>query len=75
MGKTNTETCNECGRSVAWGSGWFVNRVPDFNSIEERREMGKPFPNGDFLCAECDEICPQWDPEHSRHRTVMRKVG
>ena len=48
------ETCNECGRSVAWGSGDFVNRVIDLNDVETRIEMGKPFPNGNFICAECD---------------------
>lgn len=52
MGK---EICNECGRSVAQGSGWFVNRVPDLDSVEVRRENGKPFPEGDFVCAECDQ--------------------
>jgi hypothetical protein len=50
----DVEICNECGRSVKPGSGLFVNRVPDFNSPEERKEMGKPFPEGDFVCAECD---------------------
>lgn len=49
------QICNECGRSVAPGSGWFVNRVPDLNDMETRRENGKPFPEGDFLCVECDE--------------------
>jgi len=50
-----SEICNECGRSVKLGSGWFVNRVPDFNQPEERKAMGKRFPEGDFICAECDE--------------------
>ena len=50
-----SEICNECGRSVKPGSGNFINRVPDFNSVEERNEMGKRFPQGDFLCFECDE--------------------
>ena len=45
--------CNACGRSVLPGSGRFVNRVPVLNSVEERREMGKPFPAGNYLCAEC----------------------
>jgi hypothetical protein len=57
-----TEVCNECGRSVAWGSGHFVNRVPDLNDIETRREMGKAFPEGDYMCAECDE-CKDFDCE------------
>jgi len=50
-----SEICNECGRSVKWGSGWFVNRVPDLNEPEERKVAGRPFPEGDFVCAECDE--------------------
>lgn len=48
------ERCNECGRSVASDSGYFVNRVPDISMYEERREMGKPFPMGEFICRECD---------------------
>ena len=37
------ELCNECGRSVAWGSGLFVNRVPCFDLC------------GGWICRECDE--------------------
>jgi hypothetical protein len=48
------EICNECGQSVAWGSGRRVNRVPDLNDVETRHEMGKPFPEGDFTCEECE---------------------
>lgn len=50
-----TETCNECGRYVARGSGRFVNRIPDMNSVEERKELGRPYPEGDYVCAECGE--------------------
>jgi len=50
-----SEICNECGRSVKFGSGWFINRIFDDSTPEERKEMGKPFPEGDFICAECDE--------------------
>lgn len=49
------EICNECGRSVKFGSGLFVNRVPDFNDADYRKEMGRPFYEGDFVCIECDE--------------------
>ena len=52
------EICNECGQSVALGDGRFVNRAPDLNTLEERQDMGKPFPQGDWLCADCDENCP-----------------
>lgn len=48
------ETCNECGKSVKAGSGNFVNRVRDFNTVAARKAMSKPFPKGDFTCAECD---------------------
>jgi hypothetical protein len=51
------EFCNLCGRSVAWGSGWFVNRVPDLNDPREREERGVPSPDGDWICAECDAWC------------------
>jgi ribosomal protein L40E len=50
-----TEICNECGASVAPGSGHFVSRVPDFNDEETRIEMGKPFPKGDYICRKCEE--------------------
>ena len=53
-GSAPVQNCNECGRSVAPGSGRFVNRVPDLNEPEERKAAGKPFPQGDYLCAECD---------------------
>jgi len=57
-GQGSVQICNECGRSVAPGSGWWVNRVPDCNTPKERRRIGKPYPNGDFICAECDQECP-----------------
>lgn len=53
--RTN-ERCGECGRSVTFGSGWYINRVPDLNSVETRQEMGRPFPQGDFVCSECDLV-------------------
>ena len=36
-----TEVCNECGQSVKWGTGLFVNRVPDLNDKKTRIQMGK----------------------------------
>ncbi len=50
------EICNECGRSIKFGSGLFINRVVDLNDFETRQEKNKPFPHGDFMCAECEEI-------------------
>jgi len=52
--KKFTEICNHCGRSVSSGSGLFVNRIPDFNDIETRIVNGLNFPEGDFICRECD---------------------
>lgn len=48
------EICNECGKSVAFGSGLFVNRVTDLNEVADRVEMQKPYPESDFICEECD---------------------
>ena len=52
--KVEKEICNECGVSVKFGSGHFVNRVPDLNDLETRIEMGKPFPQGEWICSNCD---------------------
>jgi len=49
------EFCNRCGRSVKLGTGLFVNRIPDLNDILTREENSFRFPNGDFVCIECDE--------------------
>lgn len=48
------EICNECGRSVSWNSGLFVDRVLDLDDYKTRKEMNKPFPKGDYMCRECD---------------------
>lgn len=34
-----------------------MNRIPDGNTVRERFEGGKPYPDGDWLCAECDQKC------------------
>ena len=49
------ELCSECGRSVAGGSGNFVNRVPDLNTPKERARIGRPFPLGNYICSICME--------------------
>ena len=54
MTETTTEFCNECGESVGPGSGKFVNRVPSGDGYAEHVEMGKPFPKGGYMCAECE---------------------
>ena len=48
------QMCNHCGRSVALGSGWFVNRVPDLNDIATRKANNVNYPKGDYVCIECD---------------------
>lgn len=53
MTETN-DNCNECGRSTAPGSGLFVNRVPSLDDVETHKEMGKPFPEGGYICRECE---------------------
>jgi len=53
--KKSVPVCAECGRSVAPGSGRFVNRVPELNTRRQRRTMGRLYPQGDYLCAECNE--------------------
>jgi len=70
----NSEICNLCGRSVAPGSGWFVNRVPDLNTVAERREMGRPYPGGNWLCAGCEEFCPLCETDYSMHHKVLRRI-
>lgn len=54
-----SESCNECGKSVKKGSGRFVNRIPDLNDEKTRKEMGKPFPKGEYICEECDKRIEQ----------------
>jgi hypothetical protein len=48
------EICNECGHDVSLGSGLYVNRVTDFNEIEDRIVMDKPYPEGNFICSQCN---------------------
>jgi hypothetical protein len=47
--------CAECGHSVLPGSGRFANRVLIFDSYATRRNMGYPYPEGAYLCAECEQ--------------------
>ena len=48
------QICNHCGHNVSLGSGRFVNRVLDLNDVSTRIGNGLLFPNGDFVCEECD---------------------
>ncbi len=51
----DNKVCCECGRSVAWGSGRFVNRIPDLDDYRERKANGRPYPQGAWICAKCDK--------------------
>ncbi len=48
------EKCNECGKSVKMGSGLFVGRIIDLNDFYYKKTMNKPFPEGDYICIECE---------------------
>ena len=41
------EVCFICLRSVEWGTGLYINRVPAFRAPEE--------PNA-YICADCDVV-------------------
>jgi hypothetical protein len=56
VAKKLVEICNHCGRNVAYNSGFFINRIPDFNEKETRIDNGLGFPEGDFVCRECDSM-------------------
>jgi hypothetical protein len=47
------EICAECGKSVRFGSGNFVNRVPICDNYRERKAQNRPFPKGEFICPVC----------------------
>ncbi len=49
------EICNQCGIDVSFGSGNFVNRIPNFDDVETRIDNGLPYPLGNFMCANCDK--------------------
>ena len=49
------EICSLCGSSVAPGSGKFVNRIPDFNTVGARVDHGRPYPLGEYVCKDCDD--------------------
>jgi len=48
------EICAECGKSVKMGSGRFVNRIPILDSYNIRKENGRPYPQGGYICEKCD---------------------
>jgi len=50
----NIQICCECGDSVKFGSGKFVNRANVLDNFDTRKENGYPYPQGEYICAECD---------------------
>jgi len=64
MNWIDTEICYECGRSVKGGSGRFANRIPSLDSYEERVDMGVQYPEGEWLCDECDQHAQDGDEEY-----------
>ena len=49
-----SDNCYECGHSVEWGSGRYVNRVPaDPPQDEDLPSCHVLDPTGEWLCAEC----------------------
>jgi hypothetical protein len=48
------EMCNHCGKFVYFGSGNYVNRVPDCNDFVTRVENNLKYPLGDYVCYNCD---------------------
>jgi len=54
MPKPITEICYECGQSVAPGSGRFVNRIPSFDTFQQRKQNGVPFQKGEYIYHDCD---------------------
>ena len=66
----NREFCLECGESVAFGSGRFVNRIPadtpeddpDRDASHLPPEMRQNALNGEWLCAGClSRTCDRCD--------------
>jgi hypothetical protein len=49
------EICNECGNSVKFKSGLFINRIADFNDYNTKVKMGKKYPTGEYICIRCFE--------------------
>ena len=57
---SSVEICNHFGKSVSFGLGLFVNRVPDLNDISTRIDNGLEYPLGDFVCRACDKLTTEF---------------
>ncbi len=63
------DICVDCGRSVAPGSGRFVNRIPTVPTEE------CAFPNGDWVCADCSTICGNCGGSYYEHAPRRRRCA
>jgi hypothetical protein len=50
--------CCQCSRPVSPGSGLFADRMSEANDENTGMDMGRPYPWGDYLCAQCDAAMP-----------------
>ena len=71
--KTPLEICIRCGQSVARGTDCFEDRMLDPNTFEVRVDHGCLYPHGDYVCIECQQICPITELNHSRHAAVIQR--
>jgi hypothetical protein len=62
--KAAKETCCECGKSVRFGSGSFVNRVVVFDDYQTKVERGCRYPEGEFVCPECDSLVSKFQAKY-----------
>ena len=49
------QSCVECGQSVRFGSGLYVNRIPVLDDYQTKVDNGRPFPRGEWICINCEE--------------------
>lgn len=49
-----SEICCICGHGVSHLTSLFVNRVPECNDYDTKVEMGRKFPEGEWVCIVCD---------------------
>ncbi|MFZ1288458.1 MAG: hypothetical protein WAR79_00085 [Melioribacteraceae bacterium] len=51
--KDKETCCNRCGRSVAFGTALWSNRLSDNDNFEVRKSKGVKYPEGNYICGEC----------------------
>ena len=73
---TGKEICCECGESVGAGSEKAVNRIPSFSNYKERKDGGMLYPEGAYICEECDKAAERGDGEYfDRLRFIVRYLS